>query len=789
MKPVSVIPLATVFYLAAACTPGSDRSNPPDTGAVGTAYEDAAEVVRQFIAHEMEAKGLPAVSVALVDDQRVVWAEGFGWEREGVPATAETVYRVGSVSKLFTDLAMMQLVEEGRLDLDAPITDVLPEFTPRNPHGGEITLRQLTSHRAGLVREPPVGHYFDDTEPTLAETVESLVSTELVFPPEARSKYSNAGIAVVGRALEVVTGEEFAAYLENRVLRPMGMESSSFRPTDRTEARLADALMWTLDGRTFPAPTFQLGMSPAGSMYSTVVDLGRFMSVLFSGGEADGGRVLTSAALDTMWTPQFEDPGTTTGYGIGFRIGELDGHRSVGHGGAIYGFSTELLALPDARLGVVVVTSLDIANTLSSRIARATLRAALASRSAAPVPEPVTTRALDPDVAESQEGRYTNAAGAPAFDLLELGGRLFLDFAAGGQRLELRALGDTLITDDPKGYGMRLVPTDVGLTGNGTAFRREEVPEPSPSRGEWAGLVGEYGWDHNVLYIREDGGTLSALVEWFFEYPLEQVGRDQFRFPDGGLYVNEALTFERDGNGRALRAVLGGSVVFERRAMDGESGETFKIEPVQSLEELRESALSAEPPAETGEFVASDLVDVTTLDPGIRLDIRYASTNNFMDAAFYDEPRAFLQRPAAEALARANARLGEHGLGLLVHDGYRPWYVTKMFWDATPEDQKLFVANPANGSRHNRGAAVDLTLYRLSDGAPVEMVSGYDEFSPRAFPDYPGGTSLARWYRELLREAMEDEGFAVYEWEWWHFDYSDWPKYRIGNETFAELGR
>jgi serine beta-lactamase-like protein LACTB len=114
--------------------------------------------------------------------------------------------------------------------------------------------------------------------------------------------------------------------------------------------------------------------------------------------------------------------------------------------------------------------------------------------------------------------------------------------------------------------------------------------------------------------------------------------------------------------------------------------------------------------------------------------------------------------------------------------GYRPWSVTKVFWDAAPENLKHFVANPASGSRHNRGCAVDLTLYVLATGEVVTMPSGYDEFTERAYPDYPGGTSRQRHYREVLRRAMEDEGFTVYEHEWWHYDFADWQRYPVGNE-------
>jgi D-alanyl-D-alanine dipeptidase len=221
--------------------------------------------------------------------------------------------------------------------------------------------------------------------------------------------------------------------------------------------------------------------------------------------------------------------------------------------------------------------------------------------------------------------------------------------------------------------------------------------------------------------------------------------------------------------------------------MDGEDGKTFRIKPIRPLEEVRKEALAAKPPEEKGEFRALELVELTKLDDSIKLDIRYASDNNFLSAPLYLSAKAFMQKPAAEALVRVNKKLADQGFGLLVFDGYRPWSVTKMFWEATPEKQRIFVADPMKGSRHNRGCAVDLTLYDLKTGKPVEMTGGYDEFSSRSYADYPGGTSLQRWHREVLRRAMETEGFTVYEAEWWHFDYKDWQKYPIGVQTFEEI--
>jgi len=213
-----------------------------------------------------------------------------------------------------------------------------------------------------------------------------------------------------------------------------------------------------------------------------------------------------------------------------------------------------------------------------------------------------------------------------------------------------------------------------------------------------------------------------------------------------------------------------------------------RVKPVRAIAELRTEALAAAPPQEIGNFRKPDLVELAPLDSGIHLDIRYATSNDFLGTPVYSQARAFLQRPAAEALLRVQHQVKPLGYGLLIHDAYRPWYVTKIFWEATPPEGKIFVANPTQGSRHNRGCAVDLTLYDLATGKPIEMPGTYDEMSPRSFPDYAGGTSLQRWHRDLLRRAMESEGFTVYEAEWWHFDYKDWKAYPILNVPFEKLG-
>lgn len=193
------------------------------------------------------------------------------------------------------------------------------------------------------------------------------------------------------------------------------------------------------------------------------------------------------------------------------------------------------------------------------------------------------------------------------------------------------------------------------------------------------------------------------------------------------------------------------------------------------------------PPKEEGVFRQPELTEIIRLDPTIRLDIRYATKNNFLGRPVYKQARAFLQRPAAEALVRVHLALGRQGYGLMVFDGYRPWRVTKDFWDSTPEALREFVANPSKGSRHNRGCAVDLTMFDLKTGQQVRMPSEYDEMTERSHINYKCATPEASRLRDMLRAAMEAEGFHVYEPEWWHYDYKDWREYPILNISFKEI--
>jgi len=292
--------------------------------------------------------------------------------------------------------------------------------------------------------------------------------------------------------------------------------------------------------------------------------------------------------------------------------------------------------------------------------------------------------------------------------------------------------------------------------------------------------VGEYERGGRRLVLLERSETLRVLLDSGPALAM-RLAADSLVPADAREAPRFAVARETDGTIAALRD---GAGPWTRRPL---GRGTFRITPRRPIEELRAAALTATPPVESPDLLVPDLVEITSLDSTIRLDIWYATTDNFMGERFYESPRAFLQRPAAEAVVRAHRRLEALGYGLLIHDAYRPWYVTWMFWEATPDSQKMFVADPAQGSRHNRGAAVDLTLYERATGRPIAMPSGYDEFSERAHPNYPGGTTRQRWHRDLLRATLEAEGFRVYEYEWWHFDFAGWERYPILNLRFEEL--
>ena len=750
-------------------------------------YNDVIEKLSDAIEYEIKDKNLNAISIAIIKQNDFFWAAGFGFidKEKKIKADENTIYRVGSVSKLFTDIAIMKKRESGDIDIDLPIQNYLPKFNPENIYNDEpITLRQLMSHRAGILREPAYGNYFSDNETSLKKTVESVNNSSLIHPPGTITKYSNAGIAVVGYTLEKVFQKPYIEFMQENILTPLGMNDSSFKFKNSMSLNLAEATMWSYDGRSFKAPRFELGMVPAGSLYSSVTDLAKFVNMIFSDGSINGKKFVHPNTLTEMFTPQFTTS-KMNGYGIGFRISKHNSYKMISHGGAIYGYSTQLSALPEPKIGVVVASSVDISNSIARKISSYALDLLIAKEKRLALPEYVKTKPIEKEIQENLIGHYENEANRITIKKIEKKIILENDYF----EVPIKEFNSKFISDGKINQGGILIELNGdNLIVNKKEYKKVAKISDPDFPNEWLGLIGEYGWDHNILYVYEDEGDLWVLIEWIEKNKLIQESKSLFKFPKKtGMYRNEKLNFKINENGIATEVSILNGPIFKRRSPLSLTKKTFKINPVKPIALLRKEAENSYPPEENSESEKFDLVEIKNIDKSIKYDIRYASENNFMGSKFYKSSSAFLQKPAAEALKRVSTKLKSYGFGLLIHDAYRPWYVTKMFWDATPKDKKIFVANPLKGSRHNRGCAVDLTLYDLSTGLPVEMISGYDEFTDRAFPYYYGGTTKQRWLRDLLRKNMESEGFSVYKYEWWHFDYKDWGKYGIGNLKFENI--
>lgn len=523
----------------------------------------AIESLQRLAAAEVERGILPGFTLALVDDQRLVWSGGFGLAdvKRKLPARPDTVYRVGSVSKLFNAVAVMQQVETGRLDLDAPVQKFVPDFRieSRFTNAGPVTLRQLLCHRSGLIRESPVGGYYDDQQPTILATVRSVADCALVNPPNTQTRYSNIGATVAGYAVQSVTGTGYDFYARERLLKPLGMQDSSFVLTPAVQRKLSNSYMRiaNADGtfRHEASPLFELGTIPAGNLYASAEDLARFMSCLFAEGKtAEGGQILRAATLNEMCTPQLTT--ATNGFGLGFSIGRFGNFKTVSHSGAVYGFSSSFIALPGPKVGVIVLANEDIAMGPVGKLAEAGLELLLQAklgRTPTAKPEPVK---LDPAALAALAGEYESES---YWAKLEVDGdKLRANIAS--QELVFTPLNPTKFRAD--GRFSHNGPVEFSRNASGqvsfTALGQRFSPAPSnpplipPA---WQKFLGSYGPKFIPAIVSVRHGHLYVMTENMVDYRLRPVNRTTFAFPPG-LYTDEHLVFNMDTTGKARSLVL-----------------------------------------------------------------------------------------------------------------------------------------------------------------------------------------------------------------------------------------
>lgn len=335
----------------------------------------ALALIDAQIAAEARARRIPGLSVAVVSGQGVLWSKGYGFANlEGrIPATPGTLYRVASVTKVFTAAMLMQLRDAGKLSLDDPVERYLPEFRLRLRFADSPppTFRQLAAHTAGLPRDNPPAGPSRERPRTIDGVLRSLADAELSIPPLTERKYSNLGISILGHALSRIAGQPYAVYVVERILRPLGMVESGFIVPPRRDwldvpggakRRLAIGYAPGPGGEPRPVAYGPDGDAdlPAGGLHSTVAEMARFVALQFRDGPAEDGQILRGTTLREMRQPVSLDPDWQHGAGIGWIVGRLCGRTIVSHGGAISGYKAEVAFIPSEQLGVAVFANTNV---------------------------------------------------------------------------------------------------------------------------------------------------------------------------------------------------------------------------------------------------------------------------------------------------------------------------------------------------------------------------------------------------------------------------------------------
>ena len=310
-------------------------------------------------------------------------------------------------------------------------------------------------------------------------------------------------------------------------------------------------------------------------------------------------------------------------------------------------------------------------------------------------------------------------------------------------------------------------------------------------------LLGMYYGNGSVFLLREDKGNLQIVYHSDKEdrdfsraniFPLKKVRFDSYEMnEEGPLFGGEAAVhFERDADGNGIVCKIGGKR-FARNFFPGEGTKVYRLEASADYKSLKDAAPGAALPAKLQQGQAGRLVRIRSVVPNVKFDLRYAGADNIFGVALYDTGEAYAEAGTAAALKKAADKLATQGYGLLIWEGYRPWYVSKLASDLLPKDKKGMMPAPEKGEDRNTGRTVDVSLYDLASGEAVTMISDFDEVSVRQFPAFPGGTEQQRFLRDMLAAVMKDCGFTQGKEEWWHFTLGDVKGWRSLNIPYGQI--
>ncbi len=516
----------------------------PKTVALGD-YEYTKQYISWLIKKEMKSKHITGLSIALVDDQRIVWAAGFGYadKANNIPTTPETVYGVGSISKLFTATAAMQLAEQGKIDIDKPLQTYLPEFSikTRFPDAGPITPRTIMTHHSGLPSDLKKGMWSKNPEP-FTDAVRRIKDEYVAYPPNFIFSYSNLGVTLLGHAIQNVSNRDFVAYTDDALFRPMNMTLSGFSVRPGMQPFLAKGYRNGKEAGEALTPDRDL---PAGALRSNVLDLSRFMQMVFSDGMSGTHRILRPETLAEMLRAQNTDVplDLDVRIGLGWMLSTgasigIDGAGAVAsHGGDIPNFHSQLMTLPEQKLGVVVLSNSESARNIVANLAVRALKLAFEAKTGIcqrELKKPVIAEnAVPPLDLQTFEGWYATIAG-PVKITLRSG---VLETEVLNKTIRLVPLADG-------GFGLRykllgLIPVSLGdleylSISRATIAGHEIIKARSIGRGEF--LIGE-----KMKPVLVPEKWLQRVGEYEIVNPGDDVrvpDQPRLRYADGFLFLD-----------------------------------------------------------------------------------------------------------------------------------------------------------------------------------------------------------------------------------------------------------
>ncbi len=359
--------LAVLFWLGSTLAAAETAPGPADDPPIAAAIELFDLWAEERLAHQH----IPGVSIGLVHDQELVWAEGYGFAdlESRTPATPETLYRLGSITKLFTATAVLQLRDAAKLTLDDPVVKHLPWFSVQTDFEGDgpITVRQLLTHTSGLPREAAFPYWTTHEFPTSEDVRKALPGQQAVFGPARRYKYSNLGMGLLGEIVGAVSGQTYADYVRDHILLPLGMNDSTAAPTEAHHKRRATSYMRRLPDGSRPVFDYYdtRALAPAANLVSSVRDLAEFAKLQFrtdSGQPVGGAQILAPVTVREMHRPHWVYESWRGGRGLGFSVSRRNGKTVVSHGGWIGGNRTHLLLVPSEKIAVIAMVNADDAS-------------------------------------------------------------------------------------------------------------------------------------------------------------------------------------------------------------------------------------------------------------------------------------------------------------------------------------------------------------------------------------------------------------------------------------------